>query len=65
MHLKFIIVGVHLITPGDFVITSRPLHISGPIKDNSVDLHTHDCFLIVHNTMYSHLNEKNSALGNF
>ena len=39
MHPIFIIVGFHL-TPGDFVITGRPLHMSGP-KDNSVDLHIH------------------------
>ena len=40
MHPIFIIVSFHL-TPGDFVITRRPLYMSGPIKDNSVDLHTH------------------------
>ncbi len=40
MYPIFIIVGFHL-TPGDFVIMRRPLHMSGPIKDNSVDLHIH------------------------
>ena len=40
MHPIFIIVNFHL-APGDFVIMRRPLHMSGPIKDNSVDLHIH------------------------